>query len=224
VRLASVPGADGGRITAHRRVDHGAQVQVDPLATDTPLADRTNLVFAGAVVARGRGRGYVTATGTATELGAIAEQVRTSESPRTPVQIRLDRFAKRIGVIVLVAAALAFARGAVGRQQRTGRCSSFAVALAVSAVPEGLPVAFTITMAVGVTRMARQHAMIRRLPAVETLGSTTVVCSDKTGTLTRNEMTVAEVWTPAGTGSRTGRPSTTTCSTPRTPPSTASCT
>ena len=169
----------------------------DPVPTDTPLADRTSLAFAGAVVARGRGRGYVTATGPATELGAVAEQVRSTESPRTPVQLRLDRFAQRIGLIVLVAAGLAFAIGlAVGNS--AGEMFTFAVALAVSAVPEGLPVAFTITMAVGVTRMARRQAIIRRLPAVETLGSTTVVCSDKTGTLTRNEMTVAEIWTLVG--------------------------
>ena len=170
---------------------------VDPVSTDAPLADRTSLAFAGAVVARGRARGYVTATGPATELGAIAEQVRSTESPRTPVQIRLDRFARRIGMIVLVAAGLAFAVG-LSAGNSAGEMFTFAVALAVSAVPEGLPVAFTITMAVGVTRMARRQAIIRRLPAVETLGSTTVVCSDKTGTLTRNEMTVAEIWTCGG--------------------------
>ena len=171
--------------------------QTASLPGATPLADRSNQVFAGAVVGRGRGRGFVVATGGATELGAIAEQVRTTESPRTPVQVRLDRFARRIGVIVVVAAAAAFGIGLLAGNS-VEQMFTFAVALAVSAVPEGLPVVFTITMAVGVTRMARRQAIIRRLPAVETLGSTTVVCSDKTGTLTRNEMTVAEVWTVGG--------------------------
>ncbi|MBS3941099.1 MAG: HAD-IC family P-type ATPase, partial [Actinobacteria bacterium] len=171
--------------------------QTRSLASTTSLADRSNLAFAGSVVARGRGRGYVIATGGSTQLGAIAEQVRTTAMPRTPVQVRLDRFSHRIAVIVLVAASIAFAVGLlVGNT--AAQMFTFAVALAVSAVPEGLPVAFTITMAVGVTRMARRRAIIRRLPAVETLGSTTVVCSDKTGTLTRNEMTVAEIWTAGG--------------------------
>ncbi|MEX2504070.1 MAG: HAD-IC family P-type ATPase [Egicoccus sp.] len=171
--------------------------QTDPLEPDTPLADRTNLAFAGSVVARGRGRGYVTATGVTTELGMIAEQVRTTDSPRTPVQVRVDRFARGIGVIVLTAAGLAFGIGLL-MGNGAAEMFTFAVALAVSAVPEGLPVAFTITMAVGVTRMARQRAIIRRLPAVEALGSTTVVCSDKTGTLTKNEMTVSEIRTAGG--------------------------
>jgi magnesium-transporting ATPase (P-type) len=178
--------------------------QTAPLASDTPLADRTNLAFAGTVVARGRGRGYVVATAGGTELGRIAEHIRTGESPRTPLQVRLDRFARRIGLIVLIAASVAFVAG-VATGERASDMFSFAVALAVSAVPEGLPVVFTITLAIGVRRMAGRRAIIRHLPAVETLGSTTTICSDKTGTLTRNEMRVQEIRTADGRFV-TGRP------------------
>jgi magnesium-transporting ATPase (P-type) len=170
------------------------QKQVDAVAPDAPLADRTNLVFSGTVVARGRGRGYVVATGPATELGRIAEHIRTAESPVTPLQRRLDQFAKIIGLVVLFAALLAFVLGLV-LGQPASEMFIVAVALAVGAIPEGLVVVFTVVLAVGVTRMARRKAIVRRLAAVETLGSTTVVCSDKTGTLTRNEMTVREIRT-----------------------------
>jgi calcium-translocating P-type ATPase len=167
------------------------QKQVDAVAPDVQLADRTNLVFSGTVVARGRGRGYVIATGGRTELGRIAEHIRTAESPVTPLQRQLDQFAKVIGLVVLGAALLAFTVGfALGQSPQ--EMFIVAVALAVSAIPESLAVVFTVVLAVGVTRMARRKAIVRQLAAVETLGSTTVICSDKTGTLTRNEMTVQE--------------------------------
>lgn len=157
------------------------------------LADRTSMAYTGAVVTSGRGRGLVVATGSATELGEIAGLIRSEESAETPLQVRMNRFATIIGVAVGVASVVAFVSGvALG-----GDASDMfltAVALAVAAIPEGLPVVFTITLALGVHRMARRNAIIRRLPAVETLGSTTVIGSDKTGTLTENRMTVTSIW------------------------------
>ncbi|HVQ76987.1 MAG TPA: HAD-IC family P-type ATPase, partial [Candidatus Binatia bacterium] len=160
---------------------------------DLVIGDRTNMAYAGSVVASGRGRGYVVATGAATELGAIARLVRTGERAETPLQQRMTRFAHVVGLVVVGAAIAAFALG-VARGEPVAEMFIVAVALAVSAIPEGLPVVFTITLALGVRRMARRNAIIRRLPAVETLGSTTVIGSDKTGTLTENRMTVQRIW------------------------------
>jgi magnesium-transporting ATPase (P-type) len=171
---------------------------VVPVDRDAPLADRRTMAFTGSVVTSGRGRGYVVATGTATELGAIAEHVRTERRPQTPLQQRMSRFAKIVAIVIAAVSAIAFAVGvAIG----LGVAEMFkvAVALAVSAIPEGLPVVFTIALALGVRRMARRKAIIRHLPAVETLGSTTVIGSDKTGTLTQNRMTVQEIWTAGKT-------------------------
>jgi Ca2+-transporting ATPase len=163
------------------------------LDRNVPMADRTNMAYMGTIVAAGRGRGYVVATGAHTELGAIATSVREEESPKTPLQHRMDRFARVVGIVVLVSAVAAFGAG-VAMGNTAAEMFKVAVALAVSAIPEGLPVVFTIALALGVRRMARRNAIIRRLPAVETLGSTTVIGSDKTGTLTENRMTVKEVW------------------------------
>ncbi len=168
---------------------------VEPVEPAAGLADRSCMAYTGATVSAGRGQGVVVATGSDTELGAIAGLMRAEKVAATPLQHRMDHFAKIIGVAVGVAAAVAFASG-VGLGESVEDMFLVAVALAVSAVPEGLPVAVTITLAVGVRRMARRHAIVRRLPAVETLGSTTVIGSDKTGTLTENRMTVQEVWTP----------------------------
>jgi calcium-translocating P-type ATPase len=167
--------------------------QAAPLPPTLTRADRTNMAYAGTMVRSGRGRGYAVATGAATELGAIAGAVRRERRPETPLQGRMTRFARLIGAVVAVCAALAFAVG-VARGERPAEMFMVAVALTVSAVPEGLPVAFTVTLALGVRRMARRNAIIRRLPAVETLGGTTVICTDKTGTLTENRMTVVEAW------------------------------
>ena len=175
----------------------GVRKHADPIDADTYTADRANIAFMGSSVISGRGRGLVGATGTDTELGKIAEQVRTEEQPATPLQQRMARFANLIAVLVVAAAAVSFALGlAVG--EPAGDMFMLAVALAVAVVPEGLPVVFTVALALGVRRMAARRALIRRLPAVETLGSTTTVGSDKTGTLTENRMTVTEVWTHAG--------------------------
>jgi calcium-translocating P-type ATPase len=167
--------------------------RTEPVPEKTLAADRKNMVFTGSVVSAGRARGYVVAIGKETVLGQIAEQVRTEEEGQTPLQERMNRFAHVVGLAVLISAAAAFALG-LSMGQTVVDMIKVAVALGVAAVPEGLPVVFTITLALGVHRMARRNAVIRRLPAVETLGSTTVIGSDKTGTLTENRMTVQEVF------------------------------
>lgn len=170
--------------------------RTDPLPADTGTSDRGNMAYAGCVVTSGRGRGYVVATGMRTELGAIARSVREEEAPETPLQRRMARLAHLIGVVVGASAVAAFALG-VSLGEPASHMFLVAVAMAVAAIPEGLPVAFTIVLALGVRRMARRNAIIRRLPAVETLGSTTVIGSDKTGTLTENRMTVRDIWAGA---------------------------
>ncbi len=167
--------------------------RAEPLTSDLPLGDRINMAFTGTVVTSGRGRGYVVATADITELGKIATQIREEVEPATPLQQRMTRFARIVGVAVALAALASLPLGLM-RGETLSDIFLVGVALAVSAIPEGLPVVFTITLAVGVQRMARRNAIIRRLPAVETLGSITVIGSDKTGTLTTNEMTVQEVW------------------------------
>ncbi len=167
--------------------------QTGAVPAPTVLADRHDMAYSGSVVTTGRGRGVVVATGGATELGQIAGLIRGQEAARTPLQERMDHFARLVGIVVGVVCLVAFGSG-VALGEQVGDMFLIAVALAVAAIPEGLPVAFTITLALGVNRMARRNAIVRRLPAVETLGSTTVIGSDKTGTLTQNRMTVTEVW------------------------------
>lgn len=167
------------------------------VALDTLAADRTDIAHMSSAVAAGRARGIVIATGTATVIGGIAEQMRGQERPRTPMQLRMDRFARIIALAVLSSTAVAFVLGvALGEPVSTMFLT--AVALAVAVIPEGLPVAYTIAMALGVRRMARRRVIVRTLPAVETLGSTTIIGSDKTGTLTENRMTVVAAWTADG--------------------------
>ncbi|MFI7552219.1 HAD-IC family P-type ATPase [Micromonospora sediminimaris] len=188
---------------AELRVDEsaltGESVPVDKLEAElpvgTPVADRRNMVWSGTLVAAGGGAGIAVATGAETELGQIHRLVGAAEALATPLTRKLARFSKVLTVIILVLAAVTFAVGLL-RGQDVVETFTAAVALAVGAIPEGLPAAVTITLAIGVTRMARRRAVIRRLPAIETLGSTTVVCSDKTGTLTENQMTVRALWTP----------------------------
>ncbi len=170
-----------------------AAKRIRTLAEGTPLGDRANLAFTGTVVTSGRGWGYVVAIGSGTELGAIAGSIEHEPRTETPLQIRMRRFAHVITLAVVVSALLAFGVG-VALGERPAEMFLTAVALAVAAIPEGLPVVFTIALAVGVRRMARRKAIVRRLPAVETLGSTTVIGSDKTGTLTENRMTVLALW------------------------------
>ena len=153
------------------------------------MAEQSNMVFKGTAIVHGRGRGVAVATGASTVLGSIAREMRAAGMVKPPITIRFERFARRLSLAVLIASAALFWGGIlVGESVKD--MFLMAVAAFVSAVPEGLPIVVTIAMAAGVHRMARQHAIIRKLPAVETLGSATVICSDKTGTLTLNEMTV----------------------------------
>ena len=155
--------------------------------------DRYNMVFAGTAVNYGRGRAIVTATGSRTEFGRIAELLQTVESGRTPLQVTLDHLGMALAraalVIVLIISILGILRG-----QGVLEMLIFGIALAVAVVPEALPAVVTISLALGVQRLVRRQALMRRLPAVEALGSTSVICSDKTGTLTRDEMAVHRVW------------------------------
>ncbi|PRC46360.1 carbonate dehydratase, partial [Mycobacterium sp. ITM-2017-0098] len=164
-----------------------------PLAT--PVADRRNMMFSGTLVTGGSGSGIVIATGSETEIGEIHRLIGTAEVLATPLTAKLASFSKILTVAILGLAAATFALG-LARRQDAVETFTAAIALAVGAIPEGLPAAVTITLAIGVARMAKRRAVIRRLPAVETLGSTTVICSDKTGTLTENQMTVRIIWTP----------------------------
>jgi cation-transporting ATPase F len=162
------------------------------LPAETPLADRVNLAFTGTMVAGGQGEGVAFATGDATEMGRIAGLMARADTLQTPLTRRIAAFSRILLYLILSLAALTFAIGLLRGEHWRGMFMA-AVALAVGAIPEGLPAALTITLAIGVARMAKRRAIIRKLPAVETLGSTTVICSDKTGTLTRNQMTVREI-------------------------------
>ena len=166
--------------------------QPGTLAADTPLADRRNMAYASTLVTRGAGTGVVEATGDATEIGRIAGLIAGAEVLATPLTRRIARFTRVLLFAILGVSAVTFAIG-LWRGEPLGEVVLAVVALAVGAIPEGLPAAVTIMLAIGVARMARRRAIIRRLPTVETLGSTTVICTDKTGTLTRNEMTVQEL-------------------------------
>jgi Ca2+-transporting ATPase len=168
-----------------------------PVDADLLAADRTSMLHMGASVTGGRAIGLVVATAGGTVLGTIAERMSAQERPPTPLQRRMSRFANIIAVAVLASTALAFGLG-VALGGAPSEMFLTAVALAVAVIPEGLPVAFTIAMALGVRRMAQRRVIVRTLPAVETLGSTTVIGSDKTGTLTENRMRVVAVWTAAG--------------------------
>ncbi|ALS37147.1 calcium-translocating P-type ATPase [Enterococcus rotai] len=200
----------GSMITADARLIQTAQLRVEESALtgesepiekdseyignqDAPIGDHINMVFKGCTVANGRGRAIVTATGMQTEMGKIAGLLNDDVTQQTPLQKRLNQLGKRISLIALAAAALVFI---IGQIQGEPILEMFmtAVSLAVAAVPETLMVIVTLTLAYGVQKMAKKHAIIRRLPAVETLGTANVICSDKTGTLTQNKMRVRRVW------------------------------
>ena len=175
------------------------------LTGEVPLADRTNLAFAGTTATAGQGRGLVIATGEGTETGQISKLMAQQVSLTTPLARKLERFSWQLLYVILGLAALILAIG-VGQGKPLSETFQTAVALAVSGIPEELPSLVTIALAIGVSRMAARHAIIRKLPAVETLGNATVICSDKTGTLTENQMTVERIYaggqcyTVSGTG------------------------
>ncbi|MGZ8821276.1 MAG: cation-transporting P-type ATPase [Aeromicrobium sp.] len=201
----------GDKVPADLRLLQLAELQVDesaltgesvPVVKDevmlpkaTAVADRHNMLYSGTLVSSGTSTAIVVATGVETELGQIHRLVGAADVLATPLTKKLAEFSKVLTVAILALAAVTFAVG-VARGEEAAYMFTAAVALAVGAIPEGLPTAVTITLAIGVSRMARRNAVIRRLPAVETLGSTTVICSDKTGTLTENQMTVRAIWTP----------------------------
>lgn len=213
---AVVPGdvlllAAGDAVAADARLVEAAALQVaesaltgeslpvdkDPAALphDTLLAERACMVFAGTHVTGGRARAVVVATGLATEIGRIASLAAEAVEPRTPLERRIQAFGKAIVVAALVMFLLILGIGTL-RGLPLGEILMIGICQVVGMVPEGLPVAMTVALAMGVQRMARRRAIVRRLSAVETLGSTTVICSDKTGTLTRNEMTVTALYLP----------------------------
>ncbi len=200
----------GDKVTADLRLVRTERLQVDEsaltgesvpvakvptvLEPDTILADRTNMTFSGMLVTAGRGVGVVVATGADTELGLIHRLLGETSTLATPLTRKLARFSRILTVLILALATVTFIVG-MARGESASEMLVAAVALAVGAIPEGLPAAVTIALAVGVNRMARRNAIVRRLPAVETLGGTTVICTDKTGTLTQNAMTVDAVLT-----------------------------
>ncbi|SET99416.1 Ca2+-transporting ATPase [Myxococcus fulvus] len=180
-----------------------AAKQPSVVAEDAELGDRTSVVFGGTLVTSGVGQAVVIATGGATELGRISEMLSEATDLQTPLTKALASIAKVITVAILVVSVLLLGVG-LWRGYDLSEAVVVAITLAVAAIPEGLPAIVTIALAIGVQRMAARRAVIRKLPAVETLGSTTVICSDKTGTLTRNEMTVQALWTPTGRYTVTG--------------------
>jgi P-type Ca2+ transporter type 2C len=185
----------------HARVEEAAltgesepvEKRPEAVRPDAVLGDRLSMAYSGTLVTEGRLRGVVAATGSEAEIGRISEMVSSVETLSTPLLRRMDAFGKTLSAAIVIIAAAVFAIGFFIRGFPAEEMFMAVVSLAVAAIPEGLPAIMTITLALGVQRMARRKAIIRRLPAVETLGSVTVICSDKTGTLTRNVMVVAEV-------------------------------
>ncbi|HSC51230.1 MAG TPA: cation-translocating P-type ATPase [Gaiellaceae bacterium] len=175
---------------------------VAALTGPAELADRVNMVFSGTAIARGRGRAVVTATGMATEMGNVARLLGSTVEQPTPLQREVDRLGRMLGVAVIVIAAVVVAAilltADIGTASDVVSVLLVGVSLAVAAVPEGLPAVLSVVLALGVQRMARRNAIVKKLSSVETLGSASVICSDKTGTLTKNEMTIQKVVTASG--------------------------
>ncbi len=226
--------AEGDAVSADARVVEAASLSVaeaaltgeseavlkDPASLDGPtdLGDRRNMVFSGTAVTRGRGRAVVTATGMATEMGNVARLLGDTEAEATPLQREVSHIGRMLGTAVIVIAvvvmAAIFATADIEEASDAVEVLLVGVSLAVAAVPEGLPAILSVVLALGVQRMARERAVVKRLSSVETLGSASVICSDKTGTLTKNEMTIVRVVTPSGTVDVTGsgyRPEGTLC-------------
>jgi magnesium-transporting ATPase (P-type) len=169
--------------------------KVEVVPDNVTIADRINMGFAGTVVTRGRGLGVVVSTARNTEFGKIAKMISEQEESLSPLQVKINKFGKELTIGIGIMILFIFTLGVLVRKIDLTTMALTAVGLTVSAIPEGLPIAVTITLSIGLYKMAKRNAIIRKLPAVETLGSTTVICSDKTGTLTKNEMTVQEIYT-----------------------------
>jgi Ca2+-transporting ATPase len=219
---------EGSRIPADMRLINVAELRIDeailtgesvPVSKKTePLksasvADRKNLAYMGTLVTYGRGIGIVIGTGMKTEMGKIAHVVQEEEEQSTPLQKKISSFGRLLGIIILLICAIIIVIGIAREGPLAGKPLTESlvvtlvitgIALAVAAIPEGLPAVMTITLALGLQRLAKRNALIRKLPAVEALGSTTVICCDKTGTLTKNEMTISEMWFPDKTVDVTG--------------------
>lgn len=205
----------GDRVPADLRLLHARALLIDeailtgesvasqknqpPVDPDAPLGDRVSMAYSGTMVAAGQATGVVTATGLGTEIGRISALIGGVQELSTPLLRQINRFGQRLTWIAIAGAALLFAFAVLVRGYAWPDAMIAVVALAVSLVPEGLPAVITITLAIGVQRMAGRNAVIRRLPAVETLGAVSIICSDKTGTLTRNEMTARRVVTAGST-------------------------
>jgi magnesium-transporting ATPase (P-type) len=175
------------------------------VAAGAAMGDRFGMAYSGTAVTYGRGTGVVVATGRHTEIGRISEMLAEVKELTTPLLAKMDAFARLLTIVIIVLAGGTFAFGVLARTYSGSEMFLAAVGLIVAAIPEGLPAIITITLAIGVQRMARRNAIIRRLPAVETLGAVTVICSDKTGTLTRNEMMVRSITTAEGSYEVSGR-------------------
>jgi cation-transporting ATPase F len=201
--------ASGDKITADMRLIENREVQINespltgeslpvekktnPINETTVLADRNNMVYAATFVTYGRGKAVVTAIGDATEMGRISKLISQAGNLETPLTLKIAQLSHYLLLVILGLSTLAFTVGVL-RGESAVEMFMAAIAIAVGAIPEGLPAAVTITLAIGVARMARRNVIIRKLPAVEALGSTRIICSDKTGTLTENQMTVQEIF------------------------------
>ncbi len=167
---------------------------VEEIEESKVLADRSNMIYSGSLIAHGQGIGVVVATGDRTETGKISSSISTAQETSTPMIAKIRKFSRFLLFFIVVLAAVTFIVGYARDQHAVEESFLAAVALAVAAIPEGLPAAITVTLAIGASRMAKRNTIIRKMPAVEALGSTTVICSDKTGTLTENQMTVSEIY------------------------------
>src|SRR3989338_7006596 len=202
--------AEGDKIPADSRIFELANLQTQEaaltgestpvkkelkiLAEKTPLADRINMVFSGTIITSGKGKAVVAGTGMSSEIGKIATLIGETEQEKTPLQKKLNQLGRWLGALTIIISIIVFLSGVL-KGGNLMELFIVAVALAVAAIPEGLPAVVTIGLAIGARRMVKRNALIRKLPSVETLGSTTVICTDKTGTLTKNEMTVKKIYT-----------------------------
>jgi len=177
---------------------------IDMMPAKSVVADRKNMIYSGTIITAGRGMAIVTGTGMNSEIGKIAEMIQTTETKLTPLQLKLRHLGHVLGIATIAISIIVFLAGVLSGKE-VGEMAINAISLAVAAIPEGLPAVVTIALSLGVTRMIKRHALVRKLPSVETLGGTTVICTDKTGTLTCNQMTVTKIYANGNIISVTGR-------------------